>query len=199
MSEHLSGQPGIAQVELIQPVETTLPRAPVEASGFFDKIRNKWSTIVAVTAAVVAVTVSPAVEAEPAHAATTRVAEIGMPFDGKWGFGEQANSHAGSPSAHWAQDIYANDAEVRLNASTPNGGSLSFEWVNSWDSCNGNAGKGVRIAVKVDNEKELSANENYLSWSASTAGNLRPAISSRLAPPPVETWLKASVNLRSSM
>lgn len=158
MSEHLPGQPGLAQPDLTPVIEQqTCPmpdHTPAEGTRLLDRLRSRWTTGVAVGVAAVAIITAPSFEEQPAYAATTKVAEIGMPFGGKWGSAAsgQADVHT-KYSGNWAQDLFANGADVQLNASAPNGGALSFDLLSTWQSCNGAAGKGIKIAVKVDNEK----------------------------------------------
>lgn len=138
----------IADLPLCQPLEV-----PAEGRGLFDRLRNRWTTGLAIAATALAVAEGPSFDAQPAYAATTKIAEMGMPFGGKWGStaSGQANAHT-AYSGNWAQDLFANGAEVKLNASAPNGGALSFNLISTWDSCGGAAGKGIKIGIKVDNE-----------------------------------------------
>ncbi|HZM63593.1 MAG TPA: VCBS repeat-containing protein, partial [Candidatus Saccharimonadales bacterium] len=151
VSQHTETIPAVAIIPNQQSVEL-LPPAPSGGLNIFERLRNRWTTLIAIGTTALAIGLSPLVE-KPAAAATTKYAEIGMPFDGKWGStaSGQANEHD-LYSGNFAEDLFKKDAQVKLNVSAPNGQTLGFDLLSTWDSCNGDAGKGIRIGIKVGNE-----------------------------------------------
>ncbi|MGH7158083.1 MAG: FG-GAP repeat domain-containing protein [Candidatus Saccharimonadales bacterium] len=172
---------------LSQPIETDeqpmiiianqslpLPNSPTETTNpsKFERFGRKLTTLIAIGATALAVGILSPPE-DKAHASTNKYVEVGMPFAGRWGSSAsgQANSHARWSGGQFAQDIFENDEEVKLNVTNPGNGALSFAWAGNWDSCNGKAGKGVRIAIKVDNEKVGEVVYSHLD-QAVTSGDI---------------------------
>ncbi len=150
MSEHLPTRVGIAQVDPttalgLQPNQT---ESAVEEQNALVRIR----TLVAAGTAALTFLIGSVSKEQPAFAATSKVAEINSPINGIWGSAAsgQANVHTIRGGGSFAEDLFGNGVDVKLNVS---GSNLSFAWAGSWTSCGGKAGTGVKVAVKVDNEQ----------------------------------------------
>lgn len=142
----------------------------------FDRLRSRWNTIVAASAAVLAVSISSPFDVEPAYATGSEIAVIGMPFDGKWAYSGATTAECGSesnqtshPSCHeitfgdWATDLYASaNTEVKLKVE---GEGLSFTWDKQ---ASGSCGQTRRVNV-YSNERHLGkVHFTHLKDAAST-------------------------------
>lgn len=157
-SERLPGEAGVVQqyaeqlpvIPIVPDQQHTQPPSIVESgANVFDRIRNKWTTLVAVASTAVAIATTPTFEEQPAYAANTETAVIGTPYTGGWSTYVHPASHA-NYSADWATDIYAlPGAEAKFNVSYVSGNAVYTVSNVADTSCS--AGKRVRVNVKVDN------------------------------------------------
>lgn len=168
MSEHLPDQSGIARDGLITE-NLVQHQVAIGSLGIFNRLRNKWTTIAAVASAVVAIATAPSFEEQPAYAANTETAVVGMPFDGKWAAaslvnpdaqGNYSDATSSHPSVHprtgtsepdWTTDLYAAPGtEANFNIGSVSGNTVEYKISNVAEtSCA--AGKRVRVNIKVDN------------------------------------------------
>lgn len=180
MSEHLPGEAGIAQADLVLPTEQPnliQDQMPVEGSRLFDRMRNKWAVIAATGTAGLALLVSPLPKERPAYAVDAETAVVGMPFEGEWAYNILTTAACGSgsgqtshPSCHdiysgdWSTDLYAAaGTDVKLNIGEATG-ALSL----AWDTATGSCGETRRVKISVDNVYIGRVSFTHLTESAST-------------------------------
>lgn len=162
-------QDELPATDIIAYCQDTEPILASEASSpsLFDRLRNKWTTIGAVVLAGLLLAEAPGFE-NPAHAANTKQATVGMPFGGNWAYVNKVNppytdSNSSHPSVHnsysfqWATDLYAaSDTEVKVYGSSSQG-TVTFKRSGTSDTCSSYgeniAGWGVTFDVLVEGSK----------------------------------------------
>ena len=104
----------------------------------------------------------------PANATTQRYVDVGMPFNGGWGY-PSAKGGSGDPAEHttytsaylwgnWAEEFLKNGVSVVQYVTAPNGGTIALEYVarNTNGSCDGSAGFNVVVRIKLDGSSGLN-------------------------------------------
>ncbi len=171
MSHHLSGEAG--PIQAIPELES-IDHPQIFDSHVFDRLRDRWTTVLATGAMALAVVAGPIANEQPA-AADTPQAVAGMPFEGKWAYSTPTTAGCGPdsketshPSCHetyigdWSTDLYGPaGTEVKLNVS---GSSLSF----SWEAASGTCGETRRIKVFSNNTYIGRIHFTHLKEAAST-------------------------------
>lgn len=161
MSEIQPGMTGIVQGELPIPVQQNIDtyQGAAQSENYDESSGQKPNRLLAMATAITAVgtlIVGGAVNSPPAQAATAKYAEVKMPGNGKWGStaSGQASEHTIHGNGQHAQDLFLGvGTSVVLDVAAPNGEEVTFDLLTTWNSCGGDAGKGIRLAVKVANEK----------------------------------------------
>lgn len=167
--ERLPGEAGILQPNL----DLEQPALDIVADpNLFDRLRTKWTTFVALGATAVALCASPIIKEQPAFAANTESASIGMPYGGKWSSFVHPSSHP-NYSADWATDVYAPpDTEAKLTVNNASGDATYT--VSNVDDTSCGAGKRVRVNVRIDNTNVGWVQYEHLDTSLENGDSLQP-------------------------